>query len=264
MKKKAMSTTLRLSRRARVLPVTVTRPPRRDPRVAIYPNTIFTKITSAFSTTSGTAFGGSARVSQRRARAATKKKKTRVGKKTGGNLNDVFLSSRGSRGGGGVPRKGGPPPVTDGLTRERRRDGPERRLDAPRMYCVAVINPMSCPRGLVALTYPLVNALCPRPHFSRKRCSFRIANALNVSSTDWQNVHRVIARPVVAAAAPGAAPGASGECAAEPTVGRFFASSTTRAFSHGANSHSLTFREAHHFGQFSQNPPGGSDRATVY
>jgi len=260
-----MSTTLRLSRRARVLPVTVTRPPRRDPRVAIYPNTIFTKITSAFSTTSGTAFGGSARVSQRRARAATKKKKTRVGKKTGGNLNDVFLSSRGSRGGGGgVPRKGGPPPVTDGLTRERRRDGPERRLDAPRMYCVAVINPMSCPRGLVALTYPLVNALCPRPHFSRKRCSFRIANALNVSSTDWQNVHRVIARPVVAAAAPGAAPGASGECAAEPTVGRFFASSTTRAFSHGANSHSLTFREAHHFGLFSQNPPGGSDRATVY
>ena len=146
----------------------------------------------------------------------------------------------GAVGGGGVPRKGGPPPVTDGLTRERRRDGPERRLDAPRMYCVAVINPMSCPRGLVALTYPLVNALCPRPHFSRKRCSFRIANALNVSSTDWQNVHRVIARPVVAAAAPGAAPGASGECAAEPTVGRFFASSTTRAFSHGANSHSLS------------------------
>ena len=162
----------------------------------------------------------------------------------------------GAVGGGGVPRKGGPPPVTDGLTRERRRDGPERRLDAPRMYCVAVINPMSCPRGLVALTYPLVNALCPRPHFSRKRCSFRIANALNVSSTDWQNVHRVIARPVVAAVAPGAAPGASGECAAEPTVGRFFASSTTRAFSHGANSH--------HFGLFSQNPPGGSDRATVY
>ena len=109
-------------------------------------------------------------------------------------------------------------------------DGPERRLDAPRMYCVAVINPMSCPRGLVALTYPLVNALCPRPHFSRKRCSFRIANALNVSSTDWQNVHRVIARPVVAAAAPGAAPGASGECAAEPTVGRFFASSTSARF----------------------------------
>ena len=177
----------------------------------------------------------------------------------------MFLSvSREPWGGVGVPRKGGPPPVTDGLTRERRRDGPERRLDAPRMYCVAVINPMSCPRGLVALTYPLVNALCPRPHFSRKRCSFRIANALNVSSTDWQNVHRVIARPVVAAAAPGAAPGASGECAAEPTVGRFFASSTTRAFSHGANSHSLTFREAHHFGLFSQNPPGGSDRATVY
>ena len=99
--------------------------------------------------------------------------------------------------GGGVPRKRGPPPVTDGLARERRRDRPGRRLDAPRMYCVAVINPMSCPRGLVALTYPLVNALCPRPHFSRKRCSFRIANALNVSSTDWQNVHRVIARPGV-------------------------------------------------------------------
>ena len=98
---------------------------------------------------------------------------------------------------GGVPRKRGPPPVTDGLARERRRDRPGRRLDAPRMYCVAVINPMSCPRGLVALTYPLVNALCPRPHFSRKRCSFRIANALNVSSTDWQNVHRVIARPGV-------------------------------------------------------------------
>lgn len=251
-----MSTTLRLSRRARVLPVTVTRPPRRDPRVAIYPNTIFTKITSAFSTTSGTAFRGSARVSQRRARAATKKKKTRVGKKTGGNLNDVFLSSRGSRGGGGVPRKGRPPPVTDGLTRERRRDGPERRLDAPRMYCVAVINPMSCPRGLVALTYPLVNALCPRPHFSRKRCSFRIANALNVSSTDWQNVHRVIARPVVAAAAPGAAPGASGECAAEPTVGRFFASSTTRAFSHGANSQCLTFREAIILGFFRKTHSG--------
>lgn len=98
---------------------------------------------------------------------------------------------------GGVPRKRGPPPVTDGLARERRRDRPGRRLDAPRMYCVAVINPMSCPRGLVALTYPLVNELCPRPHFSRKRCSFRIANALNVSSTDWQNVHRVIARPGV-------------------------------------------------------------------
>ena len=96
---------------------------------------------------------------------------------------------------GGVPRKRGPPPVTDGLARERRRDRPGRRLDAPRMYCVAVINPMSCPRGLVALTYPLVNELCPRPHFSRKRCSLRIANALNVSSTDWQNVHRVIRRP---------------------------------------------------------------------
>ena len=93
-----------------------------------------------------------------------------------------------------VPRKRGDPP-RDGLARERRRDRPERRHDAPRMYCVAVINPMSCPRGLVALTYPLVNELCPRPHFSRKRCSLRIANALNVSSTDWQNVHRVIRRP---------------------------------------------------------------------
>jgi len=54
----------------------------------------------------------------------------------------------------------------------------------PRMYCVAVINPMSCPRGLVALTYPLVNELCPSPLFSRNRCSFRMANALNVRSTD--------------------------------------------------------------------------------
>jgi hypothetical protein len=122
-----MSTTLRLSRRARVLPVTVTRPPRRDPRVAIYPNTIFTKITSAFSTTSGTAFGGSARVSQRRARAATKKKKTRVGKKTGGNLNDVFLSSRGSRGGGGRPEERRTP------SRDRRSHAraPARRPRAP-------------------------------------------------------------------------------------------------------------------------------------
>ena len=154
-----------------------------------------------------------------------------------------------------VPRKRGHP-FRGGLARERRRDRPERRLDAPRMYCVAVINPMSCPRGLVALTYPLVNELCPRPHFSRKRCSFRIANALNVSSTDWQNVHRVIARPVVAAAAPGAAPGASGECAAEPTVGRFFASSTTRAFSHGANSHSLTFRRGPSFWAFPAKPTG--------
>ena len=253
-----MSTTLRLSRRARVLPVTVTRPPRRDPRVAIYPNTIFTKITSAFSTTSGTAFGGSARVSQRLLRAggdykkkdASREKNRRKPKRC------VPFVSR-EPWGGGVPRKGGPPPVTDGLTRERRRDGPERRLDAPRMYCVAVINPMSCPRGLVALTYPLVNALCPRPHFSRKRCSFRIANALNVSSTDWQNVHRVIARPVVAAAAPGAAPGASGECAAEPTVGRFFASSTTRAFSHGANSHSLTSASPIILGFSRKTHPGG-------
>lgn len=121
-----MSTTLRLSRRARVLPVTVTRPPRRDPRVAIYPNTIFTKITSAFSTTSGTAFGGSARVSQRRARAATKKKKTRVGKKTGGNLNDVFLSSRGSRGGGRPEERRTP-------SRDRRSHAraPARRPRAP-------------------------------------------------------------------------------------------------------------------------------------
>jgi hypothetical protein len=44
----------------------------------------------------------------------------------------------------------------------------------------------------------------------------------------------------------------------------FFRLIDERAFSHGANSHSLTFREAHHFGLFSQNPPGGSDRATVY
>lgn len=52
------------------------------------------------------------------------------------------------------------------------------------MYCVAVISPMSCPRGDVALTYPLVSDDCPSPDFSRNRCSFKIANALNVSSTD--------------------------------------------------------------------------------
>ena len=259
-----MSTTLRLSRRARVLPVTVTRPPRRDPRVAIYPNTIFTKITSAFSTTSGTAFRGSARVSQRRARAATKKKDASREKNRRKPKRCVPFVSR-EPWGGGVPRKGGPPPVTDGLTRERRRDGPERRLDAPRMYCVAVINPMSCPRGLVALTYPLVNALCPRPHFSRKRCSFRIANALNVSSTDWQNVHRVIARPVVAAAAPGAAPGASGECAAEPTVGRFFASSTSARFRTVPTPTAKTFRRGPSFWAFPAKPTHrGSDRSLLY
>ena len=134
----------------------------------------------------------------------------------------------GAGGGGGVPRKGGPPPVTDGLTRERRRDGPERRLDAPRMYCVAVINPMSCPRGLVALTYPLVNALCPRPHFSRKRCSFRIANALNVSSTDWQNVHRVIGRPKGRGRGAGNRSGCLRGVGGEPTVRCFFLLIPTR------------------------------------
>ena len=65
--------------------------------------------------------------------------------------------------------------------------------DAPRMYCVAVMSPMSCPRGLVELTYPLVRLDWPRPYFSRNRGSFKMANALNVRSTDWQNVHSVIA-----------------------------------------------------------------------
>ena len=64
--------------------------------------------------------------------------------------------------------------------------------DAPRMYCVAVMSPMSWPRGLVELTYPLVRLDWPRPYFSRNRGSFRMANALNVRSTDWQNVQSVI------------------------------------------------------------------------
>lgn len=60
------------------------------------------------------------------------------------------------------------------------------------MYCVAVMSPMSWPRGLVELTYPLVRLDWPRPYFSRNRGSFRMANALNVRSTDWQNVQSVI------------------------------------------------------------------------
>ena len=126
-----------------------------------------------------------------------------------------------------VPRKRGDP-LRDGLARERRHDRPERRHDAPRMYCVAVINPMSCPRGLVALTYPLVNELCPRPHFSRKRCSLRIANALNVSSTDWQNVHRVISRPEGRGRGAGNRSGCLRGVGGEPTVRCFFLLIPTR------------------------------------
>ena len=40
-----------------------------------------------------------------------------------------------------------------------------------RMYDTAVIKPMICPRGDVALTYPLVSDDCPSPYFSRNRPS---------------------------------------------------------------------------------------------
>ena len=42
-----------------------------------------------------------------------------------------------------------------------------------RMYDTAVIKPMICPRGDVALTYPLVSDDCPSPYFSRNRPSFQ-------------------------------------------------------------------------------------------
>jgi hypothetical protein len=56
----------------------------------------------------------------------------------------------------------------------------------------------------------------------------RIANALNVSSTDWQNVHRVIGRPKGRGRGAGNRSGCLRGVGGEPTVHRFFLLIPTR------------------------------------